>query len=57
MGNVSELLINTVSINKPKLLSGLNQNGVWLVISVRSGDTSSFTPPVKRQALTQSCDR
>jgi hypothetical protein len=25
MGNVSELLINTVTMNKPKLLTGLGQ--------------------------------
>lgn len=28
MGNVSELLINAVMINMPKLLSGMNQK-VW----------------------------
>ena len=27
MGNISELLINVVILNKPKVLLGLNQNG------------------------------
>lgn len=40
MDNIRELLINTVSITKPKLLLGLNQKGTRSVISVALGDTS-----------------
>jgi len=41
MGNVSELLINVVSIEVPKLLTGINQIGVWSDISLETRDTSS----------------
>lgn len=41
MDNVSELLINIVNFDVPKLLSGTDQNGMWLVALVYSGSTSS----------------
>jgi len=42
MGNVSELLINAVSIAVPKLLLGTNQNGTWSVVPLVPRDTSSL---------------
>ncbi|MFB2907628.1 hypothetical protein ACE1BH_22340, partial [Aeromonas jandaei] len=35
--NISELLINVVTYNKPKMLTGLNQKGTRLVVSSRMG--------------------
>jgi len=42
MGNVSELLINVVSIAVPKLLIGTNQNGIWSVAPLNIRGTSSL---------------
>lgn len=42
MSNVSELLINVVSSKVPKLLLGINQKGVWLVVPFETRGTSSL---------------
>ncbi len=56
MGNLSESLINVVTIDMPKLLLGMTQKGTWPVIALLPGDTSPVAPPAKRRVLTQSCD-
>ncbi|MBB5429649.1 hypothetical protein HDG40_007847, partial [Paraburkholderia sp. JPY158] len=53
MGNLSESLINVVTIDMPKLLLSMTQNGTWPVIAFLPGDTSPVAPPAKRRALTQ----
>ena len=52
MSNISELLINVVSQNKPKVLRGLDQKvrGMDRVFYVHL--TQSVIPPAERQALT-----
>jgi hypothetical protein len=57
MSNPSELLLNVVSITVPKLLLGIYQKVMRLVVLVKGRDTSSQRSPANRQALTQSCDR
>lgn len=52
MGKISELLINVVSIETPKLLTGV----LWLVVPLLLRGTSSFKPPAERKVLTRSCD-
>ena len=53
MGNISELLINVVILNKPKVLLGLNQKvRGGMVRGLFIPSTHSRTPPAKRQALT-----
>ena len=52
MGNISELLINVVILNKPKVLLGLNQKVRGMVRGLFTPSTHSKLPPAKRQALT-----
>ena len=52
MGNIRELLINVVILNKPKVLLGLNQKVRGMVRGLFIPSTHSRTPPAKRQALT-----
>jgi hypothetical protein len=62
MGNISELLINVVILNKPKVLLGLlnkpkvllglNQKVRGMVRGLLTSSTHSRIPPAKRQALT-----
>ena len=53
MGNICELLINIVKIDKPKVLIGLDQKvrgmDSWLNIPA----TQSSIPPVERQTLSR----
>ncbi len=42
MGNISELLINVVSITVPKLLIGINQKVMRPVVLVKGRNTSSY---------------
>ncbi len=53
MGNIRELLINTVKWSKPKVLIGLDQKvrgmDSWLNIPA----TQFVIPPVERQALSR----
>ena len=52
MVNESELLINVVNGNKPKMLRGLNQNGKRSRLEVTSSSNVGVAPPAKRQNLT-----
>jgi len=52
MVNTSELLINVVIVNKPKMLIGLNQNGKWPGIDARTSSVADEEPPAERQDLT-----
>ncbi len=52
MGNICELLINVVILNKPKVLLGLNQKVRGMVRGLFIPSTHSTIPPAKRQALT-----
>ena len=54
MVNESELLINAVNGNKPKMLTGLNQNGMWSGLEVTNSSNVDVEPPAKRQDLTRS---
>ncbi len=54
MVNESELLINVVNGNKPKMLRGLNQNGKWTGLRATSSLNEDVVPPAKRQHLTYS---
>ena len=51
MANESELLINIVTRDKPKMLTGLSQKASSKVISFHSGYTDNKLP-VDRQSLT-----
>ena len=52
MGNISELLINVVILNKPKVLLGLNQKVRGMVRGLSTSSTHSTIPPAERHALT-----
>ncbi len=52
--NESELPINVVNANKPKMLRGLNQNGKWSSSKVTTSFDVDVEPPAKRQSLTHS---
>ena len=52
MVNICELLINVVNVNKPKMLSGLDQNGERIGIDIRASSITDATPPAERQNLT-----
>lgn len=54
MVNESELLINAVNGNEPKMLTGLNQNGMWSRLRVTISLNVDVAPPAKRQDLTYS---
>ena len=54
MVNLGELLINVVNGNKPKMLTGLNQNGKWSGLRVTSSLNVDVAPPAKRPDLTRS---
>ena len=52
MHNICELLINAVSDDRPKMLTGLDQKVRGMVETVRFCFTRSVTPPANRQVLT-----
>ena len=52
MGNIGELLINVVILDKPKVLLGLNQKVRGMVRGLFIPSTHSTIPPAERQALT-----
>ena len=54
MVNESELLINAVIANKPKMLTGLNQNGKWSRLRATISLNVDIAPSAKRQDLTHS---
>ena len=53
MVNESESLINVVKTDKPKMLKGLNQKGVWTSIGVPCSPVAVAAPPAKRRDLTR----
>ncbi len=55
MVNICEPLINVVTVDKPKVLIGLNQNGAWDgVAGLGILRPQAITPPAKRRDLTES---
>jgi hypothetical protein len=54
MVNICESLINIVSTNKPKMLIGLSQNGMWSSTDATKSSAADDAPPVKRRDLTHS---
>jgi len=54
MVNTSELLINVVSYDKPKMLIRLEPKGKWLGVEGIQSLTVDATPSAKRQDLTRS---
>ena len=52
MCNICELLINVVRVHRPKMLTGLDQNGKGMVEVVACHFTRLNTPPANRQTLT-----
>ena len=52
MVNKRELLINFVNINKPKMLTGLSQKGVWKGFCAQISQHVDDLPPEERQNLT-----
>ncbi len=54
MVNESELLINVVINEQPKMLRGCNQNGKWSSSEVQLVSDVDVAPPAKRQHLTYS---
>jgi len=51
MDKIFELLINVVSLNKPKMLTGLNQKVRGMVRAFRLHSAQSMIPPADRQIL------
>ncbi len=54
MVNTSELLINVVSYDKPKMLIRLEPKGKWLGVEGSQSLTVDVKPLAKRQDLTHS---
>ena len=50
MVNESELLINAVNGNKPKMLTGLSQNGKWTSSTVTSSVDEDISSTGKKAA-------
>ena len=50
--NSSEVLITAVNCNKPKMLSGLNQNGTWSGAEACHSPAADGGPPADRHDLT-----
>ena len=53
MVNESESLINVVKINKPKMLEGLNQKGMWSGTGAICSPVAVVVPPAERRDLTR----
>ena len=47
--NVCELPLNVVILNKPNVLTGLNQNGTWRGVVFEYWATMDNQPPAKRK--------
>jgi hypothetical protein len=52
MRNICELLLNVVNVNRPKMLTGLDQKVRGKDGMFRSRPTRPMTPPANRQTLT-----
>ena len=53
MRNICELLINVVIVDRPKMLTGLDQKVRGMVGAVWCCPTRTVNPPANRQTLTQ----
>ena len=49
--NTSESLINVVSADKPKVLIGLGQKGMWPGVEASKSSTADVAPPADRRDL------
>jgi hypothetical protein len=52
MVNPGEVLLKAVRIDKPKMLSGLNQNGTWSGTGAQTSPVADVAPPAERHDLT-----
>jgi hypothetical protein len=52
MRNICKLLLNVVNVNRPKMLTGLDQKVRGMVGVVRCCPTRTTIPPANRQTLT-----
>jgi hypothetical protein len=52
MVNTCELLINVVNWDKPKMLTGLSQNGKRSGMDAPNSSIADTAPPAERQNLT-----
>ena len=52
MVNICELLINVVTCDKPKMLTGLSQNGKGSGMDAPNSSIADTAPPAERQNLT-----
>ena len=46
------MLIKVVTVNKPKMLSGLDQNGMWSGTGAHRSPVVDVAPPAERHDLT-----
>ena len=51
MVNVSEVLVKAVNSDKPKMLLGLNQNGMWSGMGAVHSPVADDAPPANRHDL------
>jgi len=52
MVNTCESLINVVTENKPKMLTGLDQNGTWPSSDASNSSDADVAPPAEQRDLT-----
>jgi hypothetical protein len=52
MVNPGEVLLKTVTKDKPKMLSGLDQKGMWSGTVAQRSPVTDVEPPVERHDLT-----
>jgi hypothetical protein len=52
MVNPGEVLLKAVTTNKPKMLSGLDQKGMWSGIGAQRSPIADAAPPAERHDLT-----
>jgi hypothetical protein len=52
MVNPGEVLIKAVTLDKPKMLSGLNQTGTWSGTGADRSPVVDVAPPAERHDLT-----
>ena len=51
MVNPGEVLLKAVTKDKPKMLTGLDQNGMWSGTGAQSSPVADVEPPVERHDL------
>jgi hypothetical protein len=52
MVNPGEVLLKAVSLNKPKMLTGLNQKGTWSGTGAQFSPVTDVAPPADKHDLT-----